>query len=103
MGKQAIDYVANSKLDIVVLDVFLPDINGLEILSQLREFSAVPIVMVTAHSKTEDTAAALYLGADDYIIKPFNRIELLAPIRSCVRPAVPDTTHGQAQVRAKDL
>ncbi len=79
-GKQAIDYVANSKPDIVLLDVFLPDINGLEILSQLREFSAVPIVMVTANSKTEDTAAALDLGADDYIIKPF------ASVAPCLHP-----------------
>jgi two-component system KDP operon response regulator KdpE len=102
-GKLAIDQVANYKPDVVLLDVFLPDINGLEILSQIREFSAVPVVMVTANSKTEDTAQALDLGADDYIIKPFNRIELLARIRATVRRAVPTPVNGESQFRAKDL
>jgi two-component system KDP operon response regulator KdpE len=102
-GKQVFDYVATNKPDVVLLDVFLPDINGLEILESLREFSAVPIVMVTANSKTEDTAQALDLGADDYIIKPFNRVELLARIRACVRRSVPAPVHGDAQFRAKEL
>jgi len=76
--------VASHHIDLVVLDVFLPGINGYDALRSLREHSAVPVIMLTAAGEIEDRLQGLELGADDYIIKPFDPRELLARIHNMI-------------------
>ena len=72
--------------DLVLLDLMLPGKNGIEVCEQIRASSNVPIIMLTAKSDTEDVVKGLEAGADDYIAKPFKHIELLARIRTRLRP-----------------
>ncbi len=86
--------------DLVVLDLGLPDMDGLEVCSRLREDSGVPILMLTARAETEDRVSGLDCGADDYLVKPFDRAELLARIRALLRRHPP---HGSAMLTAGDV
>lgn len=74
--------VATHKIDLVVLDVFLPGVNGYGALRALREYSTVPVIMLTAAGEVEDRLHGLELGADDYLVKPFDPRELLARIHN---------------------
>ncbi len=74
--------VATHQIDLVVLDVFLPGVNGYDALRALREHSAVPVIMLTAAGEIEDRLQGLELGADDYLVKPFDPRELLARIQN---------------------
>jgi two-component system copper resistance phosphate regulon response regulator CusR len=80
--------------DIILLDVVLPEINGIELCRQIREHSAVPIIMLTALGTTDDIVTGLDSGADDYLTKPFKFQELLARIRAAVRRKREVTGHG---------
>ena len=71
--------------DLVILDLGLPDIDGMEILSRLRKWSGMPVVVISARSHEKDKVEALDLGADDYITKPFGTSEMLARIRAAIR------------------
>lgn len=71
--------------DVVLLDIHLPDVSGLEVLTQLRASSSVPVIMVTADGTEEDRVRGLDLGADDYIVKPFLAGELVARVRAAIR------------------
>jgi two-component system response regulator MtrA len=71
--------------DLVILDLMLPDMSGFEVCRRLRERSTVPVVMLTARSDVHDVVAGLELGADDYVVKPFESAELLARVRAAVR------------------
>ena len=71
--------------DIILLDLRLPGVSGLDLLQRIREFSDVPIIFLTASSRDEDTVSALKLGADDYVTKPFSPSELLARIEAALR------------------
>ena len=73
--------------DLVVLDVGLPDINGLEVLRRLRSFSDIPVIMLTGQDRDVDVAIFLREGADDYVVKPFSQIELIARIEAVMRRA----------------
>jgi len=73
--------------DLVLLDVMLPGLDGIEVCSRIREESGVPIIMLTARSDTTDVVGGLEAGADDYVVKPFNPKELVARIRTRLRPA----------------
>lgn len=84
-GKQAIGLCITLKPDIVLLDLNLPDINGNDVITGLREWSQVPIIVLTARSDNEDIVKALDLGADDYIIKPFNMNVLQARMKASLR------------------
>ncbi|MDU7186811.1 MAG: response regulator transcription factor, partial [Klebsiella sp.] len=75
----------NFKIDLIVLDLMLPNINGLEICRQIRQKTTTPIIIITAKSETYDKVAGLDYGADDYIVKPFDIEELLARIRAVLR------------------
>src|SRR5437868_3080336 len=77
-GKQAVRLAASVKPDLVVLDLGLPDMDGKEVIATLRQWSQVPIVVLTVRSDDKEVADALNLGADDYITKPFNAEVLLA-------------------------
>jgi two-component system KDP operon response regulator KdpE len=84
-GKEALDLVEHESPDLVLLDVGLPDMDGFKVLEELRFFSDVPIVMLTARDDTIDKVRGLELGADDYVTKPFNHLELLARIKAVLR------------------
>jgi two-component system KDP operon response regulator KdpE len=103
-GTSALDRVAAGGLDLVVLDLGLPDMDGLDIIRAVRSADSVPIIVLTARVDTHVTVAALDLGADDYVTKPFDMNELLARVRTAVRRSTADTVTGglvqvgQAQV-----
>jgi two-component system KDP operon response regulator KdpE len=84
-GKEALDLVEHESPDLVLLDVGLPDIDGFKVLEEIRFFSDVPVVMLTARDDTIDKVRGLELGADDYVTKPFNHLELLARIKAVLR------------------
>jgi len=84
-GDEALRLFAQTQPDLVVLDVSMPPPDGLEVLRRIRETSAVPILMLTVREATLDKVRALDLGADDYVTKPFDHIELLARLRALVR------------------
>ncbi|MCC7103855.1 MAG: response regulator transcription factor [Chloroflexi bacterium] len=84
-GETALDLVEQVTPDLVLLDIGLPDIDGYRVLEQIRAFSDVPVVMLTARDDTMDKVKGLELGADDYITKPFNHLELLARVKAVLR------------------
>jgi two-component system, OmpR family, KDP operon response regulator KdpE len=84
-GREALRLIANSAPDIVVLDLGLPDMDGKEVLAQARKFYSAPIVVLSARDREAEKIAALDLGADDYVEKPFTIGELLARLRAALR------------------
>src|SRR5260370_22509563 len=86
-GTEALRLVASEKPALVVLDLMLPDIDGIEVCKQIRQSSDLPILMLTARDEDIDKIIGLEVGADDYLIKPFNPRELVARIRSILRRA----------------
>ncbi len=84
-GKQGLADAATRKPDLVILDLGLPDMDGVEVIRNLRTWSAVPVVILSARSQESDKVAALDAGADDYLVKPFGVGELLARIRVALR------------------
>ena len=86
-GRSALEAAANEHPDVVVLDLGLPDVDGTEVITGLRGWTKVPIVVLSARQHGEDKVEALDLGADDYITKPFAMNELMARLRAAVRRA----------------
>lgn len=84
-GRAALDLIEHETPDLVLLDVGLPDIDGYEVLREIRAFSDVPVIMLTARDATLDKVKGLELGADDYVTKPFDHLELLARVRAVLR------------------
>ncbi len=84
-GEAALDAVEREQPDIVLLDVGLPDVDGFAVLTRIRAFSDVPVVMLTARDDAMDKVKGLELGADDYVTKPFNHLELMARVRAVLR------------------
>jgi two-component system response regulator MprA len=99
-GVEALDVAAGFVPDLVVLDLGLPRLDGVEVCRRLREDGDVPILMLTARAETEDRVAGLDSGADDYLVKPFERQELLARIRALLRRRPP---RGAASLEVSDL
>jgi two-component system response regulator MtrA len=85
-GKQALELFPEAKPDLVLLDVMLPGLDGIQVCSAIREMSGVPVIMLTAKGDTTDVVRGLESGADDYVVKPFNPKELVARIRTRLRP-----------------
>jgi two-component system KDP operon response regulator KdpE len=73
--------------DLVILDIGLPDMDGFQVLREIRRFSQVPVIMLTVKSEDTDIAKGLELGADDYVTKPFSHIELIARVQAVMRRA----------------
>ena len=97
-GVQALDVFSAQPIDLVLLDVMMPRLDGFGVCQRLREFSNVPIVILTARGEEQDRVRGLDLGADDYLVKPFSATELLARVRAVLRRAhVPAETTGQAR------
>jgi len=86
-GEEALNLAKANSYDLIILDVMLPKMDGTEICQRIREFSAVPVVMVTAKGDDMDKIMGLEYGADDYITKPFNILELKARIKAILRRA----------------
>ena len=84
-GTEALSMISSHCPDLIILDLGLPDMDGLEILRQLRNWSSLPVVVVSARSHEKDKVEALDLGADDYLTKPFGTDELLARVRTAIR------------------
>jgi DNA-binding response OmpR family regulator len=86
-GKEGINLVKKEHPDIVILDINLPDTNGFHVLKEIRDFSSVPVIILTVRSDDADVLRGLETGADDYIIKPFNYMTLLARVKAVMRRA----------------
>ena len=84
-GAVGVELMKSDSIDIVILDINLPDIDGFEVLKRIRSFSNVPIVMLTVRGKEEDQARGLEMGADDYIVKPFRPRDLVARVNAVLR------------------
>lgn len=84
-GEEALECVSNVKIDLALLDVMLPGIDGFEILKKIREKYTFPVIMLTAKTEYIDKITGLTLGADDYIPKPFNPLELVARVKAQLR------------------
>lgn len=87
-GLTALTLLQEKNFDLVILDVMLPEIDGWQVLKTLRTFSKIPVLMLTAKDHVLDRVKGLELGADDYLIKPFSYIELLARVKSLLRRSV---------------
>jgi two-component system, OmpR family, KDP operon response regulator KdpE len=88
-GEEALVVVADRRADVVLLDLGLPGLDGIEVLRRVRSFSDVPVVVLTARDRQADKIGALDAGADDYVTKPFGMGELLARLRAALRRAAP--------------
>ncbi len=102
-GREALALAGASAPDLVLLDLGLPDLDGLEVLNRLREFAEVPVVVVSARGQEHDKIAALDSGADDYLTKPFGVGELLARIRVALRHRSPAGAMVPETVACGDL
>ena len=102
-GEEALALVERSLPDLVLLDVMLPDISGLDVCRRLRERWPVPVILLTARGEEADRVWGLDLGADDYVTKPFSHRELLARIRAVSRRAAVARTPDQGSVTVADL
>ena len=89
-GRSALQALREDKPDVVVLDLGLPDVSGVEVLRQLRGWSTTPVVVLSARAESTEKVQALDLGADDYVTKPFGMDELLARVRAAARRAGSD-------------
>lgn len=84
-GEEAVNYIKEKEYDIILLDLMLPKMNGYEVCQHVREFSDVPIIMITAKGDDMDKILGLEYGADDYMTKPFNILEVKARIKAIIR------------------
>ncbi|MBQ6267163.1 MAG: response regulator transcription factor [Clostridia bacterium] len=84
-GREALDLLAKNTVDLVLMDIMMPEMDGIEALCALRKTSDVPVILLTAKSEAEDKRMAFRLGADDYITKPFNKIEVAARVEYQLR------------------
>ena len=116
LGEKGIELVESEVPDIVILDLGLPDINGFEVLRQVRLFSHVPIIILTVRAEEADIVKGLEWGADDYVTKPFRQLEFLARVKALIRRRSPseeeplvcgslrlDATTGQLYYNGKEI
>ncbi|MDX2077455.1 MAG: response regulator transcription factor [bacterium] len=102
-GLEALEAIRTKLPDVVLLDVMMPDLDGFETLRMLREFSTIPVIMLTAKGEENDKVYGLELGADDYITKPFGPRELSSRIKAVLRRAeMPSSSPNQAVLKIDD-
>lgn len=89
-GEEALNKFFNEPFDLILLDVMLPKLDGIEVCQRIREKSDVPIIMLTAKGETADRVSGLEMGADDYIVKPLEMPEVIARVRAVFRRMAPD-------------
>jgi len=102
-GERGLVEVATRKPDVVILDLGLPDIDGVEVVRRMREWTDLPVIVLSARSQEADKIAALDAGADDYLTKPFGLGELLARIRVALRNRARTATPGEPAVSVGEL
>lgn len=103
-AQTALNTIVSEQIDLIILDLGLPDFDGLEVIKKVREWSDVPIIVVSARDQDKEKAHALDLGADDYLTKPFSATELLARIRVAFRHFYKTTSNKvQTKVQVDDL
>ena len=95
-GEEAVELAREGKFDLIILDLMMPKIDGLQACMRIREFSNVPIIMLTARSEDTDKIIGFECGADDYITKPFNILELKARVRALLRRSGAAVQHQAA-------
>src|SRR5438270_9356930 len=98
-GSDALAHVSATTPSLIILDLMLPDIDGIEVCRRIRKSSDVPILMLTARDEDVDKIIGREVGADDYLTKPFNPPELVAPVQSTPRPDAPACEHRASQQR----
>ena len=98
-GEEALEAAKNNEYDVVLLDVMLPKLNGFEVCQQIREFSSMPIIMLTAKGDDMDKILGLEYGADDYITKPFNILEVKARIKAIMRRSSKKGTKAESDTK----
>lgn len=86
-GMEALSVVENNNIDVVILDVMMPKLNGIEVCRRIRENLSIPILMLSAKGEDMDKIEGLMTGADDYMVKPFNTLELIVRVRALIRRA----------------
>lgn len=101
-GLEALDAVRTQLPDVILLDVMMPELDGFETLRMLREFSTIPVIMLTAKGEEDDKVVGLELGADDYVTKPFGPRELSSRVRAVLRRAEMPSTPERALLRIDD-
>jgi DNA-binding response OmpR family regulator len=102
-GHQALEEARRSRPDLILLDLMLPGVDGLEVCRTLQGESEVPIIMLTARTTDEDKLIGLELGADDYVTKPFNPREMVARVRAVLRRVDRERDQGPTQISVGDL
>lgn len=96
-GLQALETFSTTPVDLILLDVMMPKLDGFSVCQRIREFSNVPIIMLTAKGEEQDRVRGLDLGADDYLVKPFSATELLARVRAVLRRSQASKEVGQSR------
>ncbi|MDL2310465.1 response regulator transcription factor, partial [Peptostreptococcaceae bacterium OttesenSCG-928-C18] len=84
-GKEALEIINNEDIDLLLVDIMMPIMDGIELTKEVRKISAMPIIILSAKGELEDKVEGLEIGADDYITKPFDSVELLARVKSNIR------------------
>lgn len=103
-GEDALELVSSQKPDLVILDVMMPRLDGFTTCERIRQFSNVPVIMLTAKGEEQDRVKGLNVGADDYVIKPFSATELIARVRAVLRRArKDDSSMGDRFFQHQDL
>ena len=104
-GKQALEAVKNNDIQLVLLDIMMPEMDGIAVTAKLRETSNIPIILLTAKSESADKVHGLNVGADDYITKPFSMRELIARVGANIRRTamLSPVESGSASIEAGDL
>lgn len=101
-GQQALEIFSSQPVDLILLDIMMPRLDGFGTTQRIREFSNVPIIILTAKGEEQDRVRGLDLGADDYLVKPFSATELLARVRAVLRRAQLPAEGGQARFFTHD-
>lgn len=101
-GIEALDMVRRHIMDLIILDIMMPQLDGFETLKMLREFSSIPVIMLTAKGEEEDKVKGLELGADDYVTKPFGARELTSRVRAVLRRVEGITDPSEAVLKVDE-
>ncbi|WP_102694085.1 response regulator transcription factor [Rummeliibacillus pycnus] len=102
-GYEALKVVTEHPIDLIILDIMMPHINGFEVCTEIRRTSNVPIIFLTARDANEDKVKGLTIGADDYVVKPFTANELVARIQAILRRSGSDVIEVKNKLLVKDL
>ena len=103
-GEEAVEiFFQNKDIAVILLDVMMPKMNGWQVLKTIREYSQVPVIMLTAKGETFDKVLGLELGADDYVVKPFEAKEVIARVKAVLRRTANSNTEQVKEVRYDKL